>query len=448
MAALPFGASSTSWPGLGQRADQAAPQRVVIVGDQNATHGCPSCSPLTGAIPRRCSTGSVTRNRVPCRPADQIDAPVVRVHDLADDRQPEARALRLGREERVEDPSRIVRRHARAVVGDLDDDASRPGPACRRAGSWSSTPCAAAMRDRALAAERLERVDQQVGEHLAQLVWSAWISGSCSWMFIVTATAAAVHLPLGQRDRVVQHLRDRRALDLQPDRPHELEHLEDDGVGHLRFADDVVEQRLRVGRCPGCAGAAGPAITSMPASGFLTSWAIAAAISPSAASRSRSRSRSSSCSTRVRSLKNSAAPLRPPVLVADVRQRVADHLARSPSAAARRGWAGAAARTPPRACGRCRAGLPAPRCTAARCRVRAGLEVEDPVGHLVHHRQPAVARDGEHAVAHARDELPEEAVADRRRPSGPARRGLARPSRGGADARGRRVRPRRSDGPS
>ena len=35
-------------------------------------------------------------------------------------------------------------------------------------------------------------------------------------------------------------------LDLQPDRPHELEHLEDDGVGHLGFLDDVGEDRLRV----------------------------------------------------------------------------------------------------------------------------------------------------------------------------------------------------------
>ena len=35
-------------------------------------------------------------------------------------------------------------------------------------------------------------------------------------------------------------------LDLQPNRPHELEHLEHDGVGHLRFLDDVAEDRLRV----------------------------------------------------------------------------------------------------------------------------------------------------------------------------------------------------------
>ncbi len=40
--------------------------------------------------------------------------------------------------------------------------------------------------------------------------------------------------------------RERHVLDLQPDRPHELEHLEDDGVGHLGFLDDVGEDRLRV----------------------------------------------------------------------------------------------------------------------------------------------------------------------------------------------------------
>ena len=39
---------------------------------------------------------------------------------------------------------------------------------------------------------------------------------------------------------------ERHVLDLQPDRPHELQHLEDDGVGHLRFLDDVAEDGLRV----------------------------------------------------------------------------------------------------------------------------------------------------------------------------------------------------------
>ena len=35
------------------------------------------------------------------------------------------------------------------------------------------------------------------------------------------------------------------ALDLQLNRPHELEHFHDDGVGHLRFLDDVVERLER-----------------------------------------------------------------------------------------------------------------------------------------------------------------------------------------------------------
>ena len=39
--------------------------------------------------------------------------------------RPEARALRLGREERIEDPVGQLRRHARAVVGDVDDDGRR-----------------------------------------------------------------------------------------------------------------------------------------------------------------------------------------------------------------------------------------------------------------------------------------------------------------------------------
>ena len=57
---------------------------------------------------------------------------------------------------------------------------------------------------------------------------------------------AARRLRLGQRDRLVQHVGDVGALDLQPHRPDELEHLDDDRVGELRFADDVGEQRLRV----------------------------------------------------------------------------------------------------------------------------------------------------------------------------------------------------------
>ena len=58
---------------------------------------------------------------------------------------------------------------------------------------------------------------------------------------------AAAHLALGQRDRVLEHVVDRHALDLQGDRPHELEHFDHDGVGHLGFLDDVVERFERLG---------------------------------------------------------------------------------------------------------------------------------------------------------------------------------------------------------
>ena len=46
----------------------------------------------------------------------------------------------------------------------------------------------------------------------------------------------------------MQDLGDVGLLDLQPHRPHELEHLDDDRVGELRLADDVGEQRLRIDR--------------------------------------------------------------------------------------------------------------------------------------------------------------------------------------------------------
>ena len=38
----------------------------------------------------------------------------------------------------------------------------------------------------------------------------------------------------------------RRAIDLQAHRPHERQHFLDDRVRHLGFADDVLDQRLRV----------------------------------------------------------------------------------------------------------------------------------------------------------------------------------------------------------
>ena len=62
------------------------------------------------------------------------------------------------------------------------------------------------------------------------------------------ADLAARHFRFGKADRVLQHVGDGRVLDLQADRPHELERLVHDLIRHLRFADDVVQQRLRVGR--------------------------------------------------------------------------------------------------------------------------------------------------------------------------------------------------------
>jgi hypothetical protein len=51
-----------------------------------------------------------------------VDAAVVRVDDLAHDRQPQAGALRLGREERIEDAIAQLFRHTGAVVGELRQD--------------------------------------------------------------------------------------------------------------------------------------------------------------------------------------------------------------------------------------------------------------------------------------------------------------------------------------
>ncbi len=51
-----------------------------------------------------------------------------------------------------------------------------------------------------------------------------------------------------ERDGVTDGIGHRHPLDLQPDRPHEVQHLDDDGVGHLGFLDDVAKDGLRIGR--------------------------------------------------------------------------------------------------------------------------------------------------------------------------------------------------------
>ena len=100
--------------------------------------------------------------------------------------EPRARADVLGGEERVEHAVAVLRRDARAVVADLDDRAAVVAPR--------------GDRDRAVLAERVDRVVEQVGPHLVEL--------------------GAAHAELGQRAVVLAHDLDRRVLELV------AEHLE------------------------------------------------------------------------------------------------------------------------------------------------------------------------------------------------------------------------------
>ena len=93
-----------------------------------------------------------------------VDAALVRVHDLADDGEAEPGALRLGREKRVEDLLGDLRRHARPVVGDVDDHGRHRLVAVgqqRAVGGGVREP--RRDLDAAAAFERLVGVDQQVG---------------------------------------------------------------------------------------------------------------------------------------------------------------------------------------------------------------------------------------------------------------------------------------------
>ena len=63
----------------------------------------------------------------------------------------------------------------------------------------------------------------------------------------VDVDVAALRFAVGHGQRLEGRV-DRRALHLQAHRPHEVEELLDDGVGHLGFVDDVADERrgLRV----------------------------------------------------------------------------------------------------------------------------------------------------------------------------------------------------------
>src|SRR5262249_3472098 len=111
MAALPFDASSTSWPASASPRARPRPSAswssaprilpiVHLAGGAVAVTTVPALfDPLVCARHRQRDA----KPRARIRSAVDVDAPVVRVDDLANDRQTEAGAGDLGREERIED---------------------------------------------------------------------------------------------------------------------------------------------------------------------------------------------------------------------------------------------------------------------------------------------------------------------------------------------------------
>src|SRR4051812_29572740 len=102
--------------------------------------------------------------------AGDVDPSVVRVYDLADNGQAEARPLWLGGEKRVENPVGQLRRNPRPVVIDVDQDQRN-----WRLRAWKrrivfGSGDHRANRQMAGAVESLERVGDEIGEDLAELM--------------------------------------------------------------------------------------------------------------------------------------------------------------------------------------------------------------------------------------------------------------------------------------
>ena len=205
------------------------------------------------------------------------------------------------------------------------------------------------------------------------------------------------HVALRHGDRVADGVGKRDALDLQADRPDEVEDLEHDGVRHLCFFDDVFEDRLCVRRL-------GELAPQDPRHDFDARQRILDFVRDGGGHFSErgeavlSRSRSSSCSTRVRSLKNKVAPVRRPR-----RSRTCDRVypITFPVLFSR-----SSARF-----GRCeRSNRPrhdsADVWPIAQNRRKRGPDVggflgepQDAVGDLVHHRDTAIAGNRQHAIS-------------------------------------------------
>ena len=101
------------------------------------------------------------------------DAALVAAHDAVDHREPEAGALAriLGGEERIEDPAENRRLDAVPGVGDGKGQVAAGGQRAVDRGARSvENRLAQPDPDLALLPERLSRVEDQVGQHLVDLV--------------------------------------------------------------------------------------------------------------------------------------------------------------------------------------------------------------------------------------------------------------------------------------
>src|SRR5215204_2229979 len=156
MAALPLGASSTSWPA----SDTACARPRRRESWSSAIRIRPMQLFLVAASYRQRdpNRGALTWDR------PQVYPSVMRVHDLPDDGQAKPGALGLRREERVEHFFRHVGQNPRSVIGKFDEHCVTPVAGIldpQHLGGDRHPP---------LATHRLVGVHQQVGEHLCDLM--------------------------------------------------------------------------------------------------------------------------------------------------------------------------------------------------------------------------------------------------------------------------------------
>ena len=97
------------------------------------------------------------------------------------------------------------------------------------------------------ALEGLIGIDQQVAEHLRQLMLVRAQSRKVWRERHVDQDRTARGLAVRHRHGAVDRIGQRGVIDLQPYGPHEGEDLLDDRIGHLGFVDDVVDQSQRDG---------------------------------------------------------------------------------------------------------------------------------------------------------------------------------------------------------